>query len=82
MKRLCGTLFCLLSGILYAARVIAATIYAAGGWSFSTAWRGFTVPLLICSILSLVVGLYYIVTAEVKESKRRMEQSEDSGGVP
>ena len=38
--------------------------------------------LSVCSILSLVVGLYYIVTAEVKERKRRMEQSEDSGGVP
>ena len=82
MKRLCGTLFCLLSGILYAARVIAATTYAAGGWSFSTAWREFTVPLLIWIILALAVGLYYIVTTEVKERRRRMEQSEDSGGAP
>ena len=82
MKRLCGTLFCLLSGILYAARVIAATTYAAGGWDVSTAWREFTVPLLIWSILALAVGLYYIVTTEVKERRRRMEQSEGSGGAP
>lgn len=70
-KRGTGTIFCLIGSLLFAARYITAAIFM----SSTTAWDAIFEAsleyqrnrLLIFSIISLIIGIFYIACAEIKE---------------
>lgn len=82
-RRGAGVVFCFLSGILFSARFIAAAIYMS---NFAPSERGEDLfnrgllyvgsPLLTLSILALIIGIGYLIWAEV--SKKNPEQPEHS----
>lgn len=71
-KRGTGRIFCLIGSLLFAARYITAAIFM----SSTTAWDATIFEasleyqrnsLLIFSIFSLIIGIFYIAWAEIKE---------------
>lgn len=73
-KRGVGAIFCLIAAILFSARYIAAAIFMSGVSSWDKAL--FTVgleyvgsPLVTLSIVSFIIGIGYLVWAEVSEKK-------------
>lgn len=75
-KRITGGLFCLTSGVLFSLRYLSATIHvsAMGTWDkaiFSNSLAYVGTELLIVSIISLAVGMLYLVIAELDERKKK-----------
>ena len=73
-KRGTGAIFCLISAILFSVRYIAAAIFLSGStsWSaelFSSGLEYIGTPLLWGSIISLVIGIAYLLWAELSKSK-------------
>ena len=74
-KRITGGLFCLTSAVLYAARLLCSAIYISGikTWdrrAFLLSLRHIGVPLLIFSIIALLVGIGYLVLAELEDRRK------------
>lgn len=73
-KRGTGTIFCLIGSLLFAARYITTAIFM----SNTTTWDATLFEasleyqgngLLIFSIISLIIGILYLVWAEIEEKK-------------
>ena len=74
-KRGVGALFCLMAVLLFSARYIAAAIFMSGvsSWDsdlFNVGLDYVGPSLLILSIISLIVGIIYLVCAEASERKK------------
>ena len=75
-KRGAGVLFCLMAAMLYAARYVAAAVYVSNesSWSpelFAAGLEYQGSGLLIFSVLSLVVGVCYLVWGELEARGKR-----------
>ena len=73
-KRGTGTVFCLIAAILFSTRYIAAAIFMSGvsSWDsglFSSGLEYVGTPLLWGSIISLIIGVSYLLWAERSKSK-------------
>ena len=73
-KRITGGLFCLASSILFSSRYIAAAIHVSEKVTndkkiFLSSLSFVGTPLLIFSIIFLVVGVLYLISAELDKSK-------------
>ncbi|MBS5988027.1 hypothetical protein [Clostridium sp.] len=73
-KRGVGAIFCLIASILFSARYIAAAIFMSGvlSWDaglFQAGLEYVGTPLLYLSILSLIVGVGYLVWEERGNNK-------------
>lgn len=73
-KRGVGALFCLIASILFSARYIAAAIFMSGvsSWNsdlFKAGLEYVGTPLLHLSMLSLIVGVGYLVWEEILDKK-------------
>ena len=71
-RRSTGTIFCLIATILFSVRYIAAAIFMSGtsSWSEELFYSGLNyigTPLLYSSIVSLIVGIGYLVWAELSK---------------
>ena len=75
-KRGTGVIFCLIAGLLYATKYLTAAIFMSGvsTWDESLFQRG-----LLCvgdrlsnfSVISLLIGIAYLVWAEIDELRSR-----------
>lgn len=75
-KRITGAFFILSAAILFAARYVSAAIHIAGLTSFDDAMFSKSLnyvgtPLFMASILCLIVGVIYLISAEFDERKRK-----------
>ena len=73
-KRGAGVIFCLIAAILFSARYIAAAIFMSGvlSWDatlFSAGLEYVGTPLLWGSIISLIIGIGYLLSAERYKDK-------------
>ena len=73
-KRATGTIFCLISAVLFSTRYIAAAIFMSSvlSWDaslFSAGLEYVGTPLLWGSIISLIVGIGYLLWAELSKGK-------------
>lgn len=73
-KRGVGAIFCLIAAILFSARYIAAAVFMSGvsSWDealFAVGLKYIGSPLLTLSIVSFIIGIGYLVWAEVSEKK-------------
>jgi hypothetical protein len=74
-KRAVGAILCLTAGILFSARYLAAAIFLSGASSwdsglFAAGLEYVGTPLRTLSIISLLVGVIYLVWAEVSDKKK------------
>lgn len=74
-KRGTGAVFCLIAALLYAARYLTAAIFMGNvsSWSQDLFRLGFEYQgsgLLVASIISLIVGLGYLIWGEIEERKK------------
>lgn len=82
MRRLTGVIFCAIAALLYATRYIAAALYTpanAGVWSSEqfARWMSYVgSDLWIWAGLALVVGVGYLIWAEVLEYRHRATDRE------
>lgn len=77
-KRFVGAIFCLISAILFASRYIASAIFLSSATVydkelFEAALENIGTPLLWLSITSLIVGVVYLIWAEVINPKENSE---------
>lgn len=77
-KRITGALFCVVSSILFSARYISAAIHISEmlSWDEKIFMQSLSYvgpELLIASIVSLIVGVAYLVSAELDERKMQRE---------
>jgi hypothetical protein len=75
-KRGTGAVFCLIAAILFASRYITAAIFMSGvsSWSsglFGAGLQYVGTPLNTFSIISLIVGIGYLLWAEISEMKKK-----------
>ena len=73
-KRGVGVVFCFISAMLFSVRYLAAAIFMSGvlSWDaglFNAGLEYVGTPLLVFSILSLLVGIVYLILAEVSKKK-------------
>jgi Na+-transporting methylmalonyl-CoA/oxaloacetate decarboxylase gamma subunit len=74
-RRGTGTVFCLIAALLYSVRYLSAAIYGSGqssSWStelFNGLLEYVGYSLVVFSLISLVVGIVYLVSAEREERK-------------
>lgn len=73
-KRGTGAIFCLIGGLLFAARYITAAIFMSNvsSWDrmlFAVGLEDQGHGLLIFSVISLIIGIIYLVWAEIEERK-------------
>lgn len=78
-KRGTGVIFCLIAAILYASRYLAAAIFMSGvvSWDadlFKAGLEYVGPSLLICSVISLVIGCAYLIWAEIEAAKKKEEE--------
>lgn len=78
-KRGVGVIFCLISSILFSTRYIAAAIFMSGvlSWDkglFDAGLEYVGTPLLFLSILSLIVGIIYLVWEENLHEKKNNKE--------
>ena len=74
-KRTAGVMFCLIAGELFAIRYIVAALFMSGvsSWNATIFAAGLEYQgngLLISSIISLVVGIVYLVRAEIEDKRK------------
>ena len=82
-KRITGALFCLSSSILFSARYLSAAIHISQMRSyddamFSRSLNYVGIPLLILSILCLIIGAVYLISAELDERKSKHDKKRHS----
>lgn len=75
-KRGAGVVFCLLAGLLFAARYITAAIFMSNvsSWDKELFAAGLEYQgngLLIFSVISLLAGIAYLIWAEIEEKGKR-----------
>ena len=75
-KRGTGAIFCLIAAILYAARYLAAAIFMTGisSWNSNLFENGLEYvgsSLLTLSVVSLIIGIAYLIWAEIEEQKKK-----------
>ena len=75
-KRGTGAIFCLISAILFSTRYIAAAIFMCGipSWDaalFSAGLAYVGTPLLWGSSIGLIIGIGYLLWAELSKNKER-----------
>lgn len=75
-KRATGAVFCLIAAILFSTRYIAAAVFMSGvsSWDaslFAVGLQYVGSPLQTFSIIGLVIGVGYLVWAEVSEKKKQ-----------
>ncbi len=75
-KRGTGAIFCLIAAILYAARYLAAAIFMSGmsSWNSNLFENGLEYvgsSLLTLSVVSLIIGIAYLIWAEIEEQKKK-----------
>ena len=75
-KRGVGAVFCLIAAILFSARYVTAAIFMSGvsSWDsmlFSAGLEYVGTSLLTLSVVSLVIGIAYLVWAEIPTSKSK-----------
>lgn len=75
-KRITGALFCLAASILFSVRYLCAAVHVSemASWNkalFSNSLSYVGTPLLIASILALIAGAAYLVSAELDERKKK-----------
>ena len=73
-KRGTGTIFCLIGSLLFATRYITAAIFMSNtaSWDatlFEASLKYQGNGLLVFSIISLIIGILYLVWAEIEEKK-------------
>ena len=73
-KRGAGAIFCLIAAILFSARYVSAAIFMSNviSWDASLFEAGLEYvgnPLLVGSIISLIIGVAYLLWAEFSKSK-------------
>ncbi len=73
-KRGVGAIFCLIAAILFSTRYLAAAVFMSGVSSWDGALYAVGLeyvgsPLITLSIVSLIIGIGYLVWAEVSEKK-------------
>ncbi|MBD5089675.1 MAG: hypothetical protein HDT30_12860 [Clostridiales bacterium] len=74
-KRGTGTIFCLIGSLLFSARYITAAIFMSNTTSWDATLFEASLEyqgngLLIFSIISLIIGILYLVWAEIEEKKQ------------
>ncbi|NLE03379.1 MAG: hypothetical protein GX638_01065 [Crenarchaeota archaeon] len=77
-KRFVGAIFCLISAILFASRYIATAIFLSSATAydkelFEGVLENVGTNLLWLSIISLIVGIVYLIWAEVRNMKDKIE---------
>lgn len=70
-KRVTGAIFCLIAGILFSARYITAAIFMSNtsSWDSGLFKAGLEYQgnaLLVFSIISLIVGIIYLIWSEIE----------------
>lgn len=73
-KRGVGAIFCLIAAILFSARYIVAAIFMSGASSwddalFAAGLKYVGSPLLALSSISFIIGIGYLLWAEILEKK-------------
>ena len=73
-RRITGAIFCLIAGLLFAARYIAAAVFMSNvsSWDsdlFAAGLEHQGPALLILSIISLIAGIIYLVWAEMEDRR-------------
>ncbi|MDC7286596.1 hypothetical protein NXH76_02160 [Blautia schinkii] len=73
-RRVTGAIFCLTAGILFSARYITAAIFMSNISSWDSElfkagleYQGYA--LLVLSIISLIVGITYLIWSEIEDKK-------------
>ena len=75
-RRGTGVVFCLIAALLFSARFISAAIWGSGvtTWSgeiFDAMYNNIGNRLTIASAISLIVGIVYLVWAEIKNDNSK-----------
>lgn len=73
-RRVTGAIFCLIAGLLFSARYITAAIFMSNisSWDRELFKAGLEYQgeaLLVLSIISLIVGITYLIWSEIEEKK-------------
>lgn len=73
-KRGVGAIFCLIAAVLFSTRYVAAAVFMSGvsswnGMLFAAGLKYVGSPLITLSIVSFIIGVGYLVWAEVSEKK-------------
>lgn len=74
-KRGTGAIFCLIASILFSARYITAAIFMSNfaSWDNQSFLAGLEYQgsvLLIVSVISLIIGVLYLILAEIENKKK------------
>lgn len=74
-KRAAGVMFCLIAAILFTSRYIVVAIFVSGvsSWNSELFKAGLSyvgTPLLTLSVISLIVGIGYLILAEISDNKK------------
>ena len=74
-KRSVGVIFCLISALLFSTRYISAAIFMSNisSWDselFAAGLEYVGSPLLTFSIISLIVGVFYLIWGEMSEKRK------------
>jgi len=77
-RRFVGAIFCLISAILFASRYIASALFLSSATAyhkelFEGVLDNIGTTLLWLSITSLIVGIVYLIWAEVRDMKDKTE---------
>lgn len=75
-KRGTGAIFCFIAATLFSTRYIAAAIYmsSVSSWDsnlFSNGLEYVGSPLLYLSIISLIIGVGYLICGELEDKKKK-----------
>lgn len=75
-RRTAGVMFCLIAAILYSVRYVSAAVFMSGvsSWDrglFAAGLEYVGSPLRTLSIISLLVGVAYLVLAEFSDRSKR-----------
>lgn len=78
-KRFVGGIFILSAALLFIARYIAAAIFMSGvsSWSaelFSVGLEYIGAPLLVLSVISFLIGVFYLLWAEFSDKVQNIHQ--------
>lgn len=78
-KRITGAIFCLMACIFFSEQYNAVMITWSGGvYSYMRFHLSRVLPLLILGLVSLCVGIWYIVTAEKEEKAEKKTKEKET----
>lgn len=80
-RRATGALFCFIASLLFCTKYICAAVYSTvstnySPWSEETfhLWLGYIGPIpTILSVISLIIGVIYLASAEMSDRKNKHE---------